>query len=106
MAELGQTERKHARSDARAAARHHRLVEIDASLLEQPLQLGRRLERAVLVEELAEWHVVGAGNVTRAESCARFWRLSGKPLRRARIDDLGGLILQQRLHVCEIAHKL
>src|SRR5215471_18022725 len=99
MAELSQTEREHARSDTGTAARHHRLIEIDTDLLEQSLQLGRRLERAVVVDELVERHVVGAGNVTRAEPGTRLWRLSGKPLRRARIDDLSGLILQQRFHV-------
>ena len=41
MADLGKAERKHARRNTRAATRHHGLIEIDAGLLEQPLQFGR-----------------------------------------------------------------
>ncbi len=41
MADLGEPERQHARRDAGAAARHHRLGEIDAGFLEQSFELGR-----------------------------------------------------------------
>ncbi len=40
MAELGERQRQHARGDARAAARHHRLAQIDAGILEQSFDLA------------------------------------------------------------------
>ena len=59
----GRAQGQHARGDARTAARHHRLGEIDAGFGKQPLELGRRFERPVLIEQLAIGQIVRAGNM-------------------------------------------
>ena len=63
MPDLGEREGEHARRDARAAACHHGLPEIDARLVEQRLDLGAALERAILLQQLPVGKIVRAGNM-------------------------------------------
>ena len=63
MPDLGKREREHGSGDAGTAARHHRLAEIDIGVLEQPLDLARRFERAILVDKLAVGKIARAGDM-------------------------------------------
>src|SRR5262249_32739210 len=106
MADLGQSQRKHARSDAGAAARDHRLGEIDAGFGEQRLELDRALERAVRLQHLPVRQIEGSRNVAGAQAGTWLCRTSGKALSAARIDDLGRTIPEQRLHVEHVGHEI
>src|SRR5271169_108227 len=49
---------------------------------------------------------MGAGNVARAQARPWLWRAPGESLSGAGIDDLGGMVLEQRLHIEHVAHEI
>ena len=73
--------------DARAAAGDHRLVDIDAGLLEGLRDALGRGEPAIL-DDLGERHVERARHVAGAQAGARLRLLAGEASGRARVDHL------------------
>src|SRR4030095_3001461 len=81
MPGLGKGERESGRGDAGTPTLQRRLAEVDIGLLEQPLDLARRFERAVLVEKLAVGEIARAGDMAGAKP----WpRLRGRHRHRVR----------------------